>query len=1289
MSTAAPRPAPALTAKTSAKISRIAPPAPKKAIVKSSAASLPAYLRQPDKPTPARATASVGPLDPALRGQFEARFQQDFSAVRVHRDASGPITSTIPGARAVTVGNDIYFAPGKYDPASKQGRALLAHELTHVVQQRSTATSSPIRTGNNRDRFEIEARRNAEVVHTGGTLAVRERGAYTGPQPDNVAPASPTGTHADAKAVDQEEEYHPGWIARQILKLFPGLRPVLEKGVVNWLKDKVLDAVHSVIDTIMAPIRAIGNFAQEVGAGVTELVGWIKKAAVSVAKGDCSVLHEAVDYIEQTISNLMHRIFDPLVEIGKKIGAFFSGLWDKFGAPIWETLKKFGGWAWQKITDIATWIWDKTEPIRDWSSRAWNWIKDKLGVGDGPEGQNGLLQWVEEKAEKAWDWIKDKIEPIKKPLMVIGGIIIMLSPAGPIILIGAAIGGVIEGIRAIKKYFGPRDGVVSAREILKTVVLPQMIKVIKGFSQTLADKAHTMLGAIKSAHDAVSSAAQAAEDSIFSFLSGLLQFIADRIDDLVRWGDGLVTDFLSWVDKVTSGFAGFLDKILNALDAIAGVLHDIMKLPFLLMGKIWNAIPACIRDPFVDFFGVQILGRIAIFKTIAGTPEAWAKTKADVHEIIKTIFIDFDLVGAMKKTFKLLLRVLDVPMELLVAVLGKMADAWDAIKDKPVDFLKNLLRTIKLAFKGFFKNILKHLANGLTGWLTMNLKGTGVTLPKNWLDPGEIFAFVASILGLSVDHVFERLALKLDPDTVKRLRARFNFLTDAWEWIKLVITGQWSALWEKIKESLTNLGNLVMDTIMNWVVENVVETVMLQLTATADPTGISEVVVFLIDTYRTIKTVVQYMRQILVMLNTMLDSILGIAAGVLQPAADLIEGAFDKAMPVVIGFLANLANLGDIAEPIQKGLAAVRKRVDAAIDWLIDKGKGVLDFLGGGSSSKDNDKKIGEEVDWTTESEPHRLWIEDRGGSPVVMMASEAKPVQDQLAEFTKEADNQKSKKARSHIKQAEKKNATLDKLIDKLVNAKADSANRSTAKLEKEIEAAQEDLVDSLKEIQEDLGLAGGTLGSETNPIPLDWPKPRLASYRTLLFGPKSGNTLLQSKLHEVEAAGTVAKQKQLLRPILGREWDPKTEPIRAYPPQYIQALPNDNPIGVLDVWQVATGMTIKMTETHGTGGGSKLNNRLKPYGFSPEEEDLEADHVVERQMGGADAIENLWPLKSELNGRGGGTLRGMKFPPKGQRFVAHLQHTTKDDLTMDEVKEAVTKRKKPVYFRIVSTLE
>lgn len=72
------------------------------------------------------------PLPPAVLAKMETAFGADFSAVRVH---VGPQASRL-GAAAFTTGNDIYFAPGRYQPESTQGQQLLGHELAHVIQQR-------------------------------------------------------------------------------------------------------------------------------------------------------------------------------------------------------------------------------------------------------------------------------------------------------------------------------------------------------------------------------------------------------------------------------------------------------------------------------------------------------------------------------------------------------------------------------------------------------------------------------------------------------------------------------------------------------------------------------------------------------------------------------------------------------------------------------------------------------------------------------------------------------------------------------------------------------------------------------------------------------------------------------------------------------------------------------------------------------------------------------------------------------------------------------------------------
>ena len=78
---------------------------------------------------------SGSPLPPTTRAFFEPRFGADFSGVRVHTDSRATETAKSLQARAFTVGQNIAFGSGQYAPESQAGRHLLAHELTHVVQQ--------------------------------------------------------------------------------------------------------------------------------------------------------------------------------------------------------------------------------------------------------------------------------------------------------------------------------------------------------------------------------------------------------------------------------------------------------------------------------------------------------------------------------------------------------------------------------------------------------------------------------------------------------------------------------------------------------------------------------------------------------------------------------------------------------------------------------------------------------------------------------------------------------------------------------------------------------------------------------------------------------------------------------------------------------------------------------------------------------------------------------------------------------------------------------------------------
>jgi len=75
------------------------------------------------------------PMEPDTKSQMESGFGSDFSGVRIHNDSNAVQMNKNLGAKAFTNGNDIYFNEDQYNPSSKEGQHLLAHELTHTIQQ--------------------------------------------------------------------------------------------------------------------------------------------------------------------------------------------------------------------------------------------------------------------------------------------------------------------------------------------------------------------------------------------------------------------------------------------------------------------------------------------------------------------------------------------------------------------------------------------------------------------------------------------------------------------------------------------------------------------------------------------------------------------------------------------------------------------------------------------------------------------------------------------------------------------------------------------------------------------------------------------------------------------------------------------------------------------------------------------------------------------------------------------------------------------------------------------------
>ncbi|MEI2579941.1 eCIS core domain-containing protein [Scytonema sp. PRP1] len=108
-------------------------------------------------------------LDRDTRTFMESRFGHDFSNVRVHTDAKAAESAQAVNALAYTVGRDVVFGAGQYAPSTKTGQKLLAHELTHVVQQKAGTLQGKLYLNKTEtDSLELEAERAERTIDNSG-----------------------------------------------------------------------------------------------------------------------------------------------------------------------------------------------------------------------------------------------------------------------------------------------------------------------------------------------------------------------------------------------------------------------------------------------------------------------------------------------------------------------------------------------------------------------------------------------------------------------------------------------------------------------------------------------------------------------------------------------------------------------------------------------------------------------------------------------------------------------------------------------------------------------------------------------------------------------------------------------------------------------------------------------------------------------------------------------------------------------------------------------------------------
>ena len=304
------------------------------------------------------------------------------------------------------------------------------------------------------------------------------------------------------------------------------------------------------------------------------------------------------------------------------------------------------------------------------------------------------------------------------------------------------------------------------------------------------------------------------------------------------------------------------------------------------------------------------------------------------------------LVAAFLEKLGEIIKILREFKDKLMALLKKGADAIKLILADPIGFLGNLIAAIKLGIQQFVNNIWTHLKKGFMTWLFGSLAEAGIEIPSD-LSLVSILKLVLAVLGITYERMRAK-AVKLLGETAVKIIEKLV------EYVKALITGGPAKLWEMVKEDLGNLKEMVIDAIQNYVIETIVKQAVIKLVSMFNPVG--AIVQAVLGIYHLVTFLIEKASQIMALIEAVVNSVTAIAQGAIGSAANWIENALAKAIPLVIGFLAELLGWGGISKKIKEFITKVQNVVDKAIDKAIAKVVGVVKKLFGKLTGKDKDK---------------------------------------------------------------------------------------------------------------------------------------------------------------------------------------------------------------------------------------------------------------------------------------------------------------------------------------------
>ncbi|GAB4201508.1 MAG: hypothetical protein OHK0022_23610 [Roseiflexaceae bacterium] len=1075
------------------------------------------------------------PLPASERSFFEGRFGHDFSQIRIHADSHAAETAQSLNARAFTVGTDIAFGPGEYQPGTSSGRHLLAHELTHTIQQTGGIATKRIQRKVAPDEQQDEAAAPPEpapgAIDTGKAAASTEQAASPGapaapapaptaaapasapaapalapaaaptatapvpgapavvaldagaaqaqPTATAAAPASTTGEQQASATLDEARRLH-----EQLAALAQGKAPagqLVQRTPRSPDADPDFQNVKASITTTatqqkqhapaeqkaneaaaaaqMPPEERLGQAqntqaeainsaatAQEQAAQGDSAPGFDKAAFVAAVKARIDELtpsdpKEMEDIEGSGVFTDTKQVVDDQVATGKETAQ--GDVDDKV-----EEAPNPGAVPDKPVTALAA-NDAGAQPQADASAAAPK--PQGTDVVETPLlAESQALDQQMADAQVTPEMLQNSNEaPFQEAMTAKTDAQTKVAadlPAyrtqeqGQIATAQTDAQGLGEtGVQGMfdtrGQLFGELDSVQGTGKTDDEAKRAEIGRQIDTIYQTTKTDVEQILTDMDTAVDqCFSTGAERAKQSAIDYIKRETDaFKAERYNRDADWWRvdqhvaGAVTQAWDTLTDMPPEYYEYYrqgrDQYVAEMEIVLGDVADIVGDHLTRARTRINDGRQQIQD--------YITGLPAELQTVAQETADAAQGKFDALEQ-QVDSKQQELVNSLAERYNTAVQDMDAALaqmqeadkgllarakDLVSGVLGTIADLKAMLEGvlaraagvvmqilaNPIQFISNLISGVGQGLNNFLGNIANHLQTGFIEWLTGTMGGLGVQIPQTLDLPG-IFSLAMQVLGMTYDNLRQRAVGMFGETVVGALETGFEIFV-------ILTTEGLPGVWQWIQEHLSSLQEMVLDGIKEMLLSEVLEAGIKWLIGIlGGPAG--AFIKACMAIYDIVMWFVNNGSRLMGLVDAVIDSVAAIASGDLGGAAQAVEDALGRAVPVTIGFLASLLGLGDLATKVRRVVDRVQEPINNAIEYLLGLVRGFVQKvarmlgLGGMESAGGAQSGIGKEVSFAAGDDSHRLWVDKQGSAATLMVASTPQPVDAQLDAWERNVSN-------------------------------------------------------------------------------------------------------------------------------------------------------------------------------------------------------------------------------------------------------------------------------------------